>query len=81
MADIALVQNSTEALKHRCVSLRRVFLEKSTSFASETNSDFDRVVSGPLEEKDENLESNQLVGNALVDKMGDECGGGVTNSL
>jgi len=32
----------------------------------------DRIVGRPLKE-DENLERNQLVGNALVDEMCDEC--------
>jgi len=33
----------------------------------------DRIVGRPLKEEDENLERYQLVGNALVDEMCDEC--------
>jgi hypothetical protein len=56
-------------------------LEERTDFTSETNSDFDSVVRGSLEEKDENLKSDQFMGNSLVDKVGNERGCGMTNSL
>ena len=40
---------------------------------AETNGKIDRIVGGPVLEKNEDLKSNQLVGNALIGKVCDKC--------
>jgi len=73
MTDAALVQYGTEAFEDCRVDFWRVFLEESSDLARETEGNFERVVRRSLKKEDENLEPNQLVGNALVDGMCDEC--------
>jgi len=51
-----------------CVGFWPVFLGESSNHACETNGNVSRVVSA-LKEEDDNLERNQLVGNALVDEV------------
>jgi len=50
-----------------CVGFWPVFWGESSNLACETNGDVSRVV-GALKE-DNNLECNQLMGNALVDEV------------
>ena len=50
-------------------------------FARETDSNFDGVVSGSLEEKEEDFQCDNFVGDSLVDEMGDEGGGRMTHDL
>ena len=48
-------------------------MEESPDLARKTNGDFDRTIVRPLREKNENLKSNRLVGNALIDDVCYEC--------
>jgi len=54
-------------------------MEESPNFARKTNGDFDRTIGRPLREKNENLKSHRLVGNALIDDVCYECSRRMTN--
>lgn len=72
LVDPALVQDRAEPFVHAVVGLRRRLGEEGADFAHEGDGDLDAVVCRPLEEEDEDLESEDLVRNLLVDEVSDK---------
>ena len=81
VGDCPFVENSTEALVYGGVRLGRVLREKRANFSHEADSNLDGVVGRSLEEKEEDLEGNDFMGDSLVDEVGNEGGRGMADNL
>lgn len=72
LANLTLVENSTEAVENAVVCLRSLFGKERTDFAHETNRNLDTVIGGFFEKQNENFESEHLMNHPLIDEVGDE---------
>jgi hypothetical protein len=67
LTDFPLIQNGTEPFKNSRVGFGRVLCEEGSNFACETNSNLDGIVCRPFKEEDEDLKSDNLMSDGLVD--------------
>ena len=81
MTDGSFIQHSSKAFEYRGISFWRILCQECANFAHEADSDFDGVVRGAFQEKDENLKSNDFVSNLLVYEMSEEGGRGMADDL
>ena len=68
------IQHGSETFVNRCIGLWRVLGEVRSNFPHETNSDFDRVICWAFQQQNQDLKSNDLVGDRLVDEVCEEGG-------
>lgn len=72
VADRSFVKYSTESLKDSRIGLWRVLSEEGAYFAHEADSNFNRVIGGPLKKKNQDLESYDFMSDGLINKMSDK---------
>lgn len=81
LANGAFMEYRTESLEDGVVRLGAVLGQEQTDLSHEANGDLDRVVCGSIKAEEEDLKGDNLVGDVLVAKVGDEGGCGVADDL
>ena len=79
--DISLVENVSELVENGMGDGRGHLLQEQADLPHEADSDLDTVVGRLRKQQQQNLGSSHLVGNLVVDKMGNEHGRREANCL
>ena len=81
MTDSAFVKHRAEALEDCGIGFGGVFGNIRADLTRKSYSNFNRVIRRAFKEEDEYLEGDDFMCNSLVNKVGDESRGRMTDNL